>query len=90
MQMTLRNPMKRKNELNMSKKPKKAIVFTDSRTGKRRCWIDPFDDAKVFARWLMYEGWVMDLEIIDIDSELPEMSCKRMLTQELPNLFARR
>jgi hypothetical protein len=38
----------------------------------------------------MYEEWVMDLEIIDIDSELPEMSCKRMLTQELPNLFARR
>ena len=32
----------------------------------------------------------MDLEIIDIDSELPEVSCKRMLTQELPTIFARR
>ena len=69
---------------------KVAITFTDKRTGKRRCLVDPFNDGKVFARWLMYEQFVQDLEIIEIDKDLPVQACKRMLTAELPSFFKRK
>jgi len=52
--------------------------------------IDPMNDAKLFARWLLYEDFVQDLEIIDIDQDLPETACLRLLTKELPSLFARK
>lgn len=74
----------------MAKKMQKAVIFTDTRTGKRRCLIDPMNDAKLFARWLLYEDFVQDLEIIDIDLDLPETACLRLLTKELPSLFARK
>ena len=88
----MRKTIKKRIEgkLNMAKKMQKAVIFTDTRTGKRRCLIDPMDDAKLFARWLMYEDFVRDLEIIDIDQDLPETACLRLLTRELPSLFARK
>ena len=88
----MRKTIKKRIEgkLNMAKKMQKAVIFTDTRTGKRRCLIDPMDDAKLFARWLMYEDFVRDLEIIDIDKDLPETACLRLLTRELPSLFARK
>lgn len=69
---------------------KVAITFTDKRTGGKRCLIDPFNDGKTFARWLMYEPFVMDLEVIPIDEELPVRVCRRMLTQDLPTLFKKK
>ena len=74
-------------KLNMDKV---AITFTDKRTGKRRCLVNPFNDGKVFGQWLMYEPFVVDLEIINIDEELPVRVCRRMLTSVLPELFRKR
>lgn len=88
MREAIKNRIERR--LNMAKKMQKAVIFTDTRTGKRRCLIDPMNDAKLFARWLLYEDFVQDLEIIDIDQDLPETACLRLLTKELPSLFARK